>query len=61
MSGMVYGELRFGSLDEETKEVHLRCLDEGKGVIKEGLELCLERGNAQGEYCSIEAQEICRQ
>ena len=53
---MRHEEIRFGSHDELIKEAHLRCLNEGKGALKDGLSLCLERRKTQGGKCSSEAE-----
>ena len=56
MSVTGYGGLKFGSLDEVIK-VNVVCLDEGKGMQKEGSKLCRELGIDQGSQCSSKAAD----
>ena len=51
---MGYEELKLRSLDETINKNDLRCLDEGKEALKEGIELFLEQGKAQEDRCSLE-------
>ena len=62
MSGMKYGRLSFGSLDEvindddlESFGQRMEWLDQSKRVLNMGLSKCLDRGKAQGEHCTTKA------
>ena len=52
MSGMGYGRISFGSLDEVIIEDGMTGFDEGYGVLKEGVEGCLDQGKARGKHCT---------
>ena len=55
VSTMEYERIRFGSLNEVINDDDLECFDKGYGVLKKGVEVCLDQVKARREHCITKA------